>query len=285
MKFGRLPRQYDDRIPKFSALMAAQSKAGVALPAVPPAVDYSVGLPADLGMMLNDTLGDCTCAAAGHAIQVWSSAAQQRMVTPSDEQIEVLYEQAGGYIPGDPQSDQGAIIQVVLKDWMAKGLDLDELAAFVEVEVSDVASVKRAIFECGLCYIGFNVPGYMPEDAGSTWDVQKTGDQQIIGGHCVILVGYSNLTGLYKLISWGSIYYMTPAFFAKYVDEAYALANPEWIEATGKSPAGLGLERLEQLMSAMVGGTGKWADSHRKKKHRRQHIRRLKAAALARGAV
>jgi hypothetical protein len=66
-KLGRLHRTYDPRIPHMSALLAGQT------PAPPPAaIDYTKGMPQNLGMMLNDTLGDCTCAAFYHALQAWS---------------------------------------------------------------------------------------------------------------------------------------------------------------------------------------------------------------------
>ena len=66
-KLGRLARSHDKHIPMLHTLVA-----GKALEPVVPAVDYTKGMPANLGMMKNDTLGDCTCAAYYHAIQVWS---------------------------------------------------------------------------------------------------------------------------------------------------------------------------------------------------------------------
>ncbi len=69
-KLGRLPRERDPAVPHLSALLA-----GKVLPAPPPAADYVVMLPQapyGLGMMLNDKLGDCTCAAFHHARMIWS---------------------------------------------------------------------------------------------------------------------------------------------------------------------------------------------------------------------
>jgi hypothetical protein len=43
---------------------------------------------------------------------------------------------------------------------------------------------------------------------------------------------------------------MTWSFFAKYVDEVYAIADPEWISKKGTSPDGLSLAALEQQMKA-----------------------------------
>lgn len=74
-KLGRLARSHDKRIPMLHTLMA-----GKALEPVVPSVDYTKGMPSNLGMMKNDTLGDCTCAAFYHAMQVWSFNAGKRSI-------------------------------------------------------------------------------------------------------------------------------------------------------------------------------------------------------------
>src|ERR1700677_1036737 len=89
-KLGRLHRTYDSRVPHMSALLAGQT-----LTPPPASADYTKGMPADLGMMLNDTLGDCTCAAVYHAIQVWTFNANDKkaakMITEPDSDVEKLY--------------------------------------------------------------------------------------------------------------------------------------------------------------------------------------------------
>lgn len=70
MKFGRLPRAFNPRVPHLSSLLM-----GVDLPAPPASLDYTSVLPTSLGMFGNDSLGDCTCAAVMHALQVWSANA------------------------------------------------------------------------------------------------------------------------------------------------------------------------------------------------------------------
>ena len=105
-----------------------------------------------------------------------------------------------------------------------------------------------------ICYIGFNVPQYMMPPGKpplAVWDVDPKGDNTIIGGHAVVLAGY-NAAGA-RVLSWGNYYTMTWAFFEKFVDEAYALADPERVAATGKTPAGLSLQQLEQAMQALRG--------------------------------
>lgn len=55
-KLGRLPRTFDQRVPHLSSLRLMGS---IQLPALPNEIDNAIGLPADLGIMLNDRLGDC----------------------------------------------------------------------------------------------------------------------------------------------------------------------------------------------------------------------------------
>jgi hypothetical protein len=248
-KLGRRPRAHDSRIPKIEKL-----RVGETFPALPKSVDYGAGMPANLGVMLNDTLGDCTAAAVGHAQQVWTFVASKSMVTPPDSAIEALYELSGGYVPGDPSTDNGAVEQVVLTDWLKTPVAGNTLAGFVEIDVADLDEIKRSIWEAGVVYIGFNVPNYVMQSLtapNSVWDIDPAADNTSAGGHAVVLCGYDP-AGNMRLISWGNFYTMTPAFWNANVDEAYALADTDWITKTGQSPAGLTLPQLQSLMQELA---------------------------------
>jgi hypothetical protein len=253
-RLGRLPRSFDPRIPHMSALTA-----GMTLTPPPPSVDYTKVMPANLGMMRNDTLGDCTCAAVYHALQVWTANANPPIVTEPDADVVDLYEQACGYNPSQPGEGPGGNEQHVLKYLIRTGAPIGpaaqqrmKIAAFVEVGPRIIDDVKRAISNCGVAYIGFNVPQFlMPQGAPTpaVWDVQPGQDDTSIGGHAVVLAGY-DANGA-RVISWGQYYTMTWAFFSKFVDEVYALACSEWIDKTGKSPAGMTIDELRAQMDAI----------------------------------
>ena len=255
-KLGRLHRTYDSRIPHMSALVAGQT-----LPPPPPAVDYTTNMPANLGIMKNDTLGDCTCAAFYHAVQVWSFNAlgSNGMVTAPDNDVEKLYIVACGYNPRVGGEGPGGNEQHVLTYLLKKGApfgpsgqSLHKIAGFVEVDPRNLDDVKRTISDCGVAYIGFNVPQFVVPQNGAppvVWDVQAT-DAAIVGGHAVVLAGY-DATGV-KVISWGRFYTMTWAFFAKYVDEVYAIADCTWLESGGRTPGGLTMAELEQQMQGLA---------------------------------
>jgi hypothetical protein len=254
-RLGRLHRTYDARVPHLSALLAGQ-----ALQPPPPAVDWTKAMPSNLGMMLNNKLGDCTCAAVYHAKQVWTFNAGSAMVTQPDSDVEKLYILACGYNPRVPGEGPGGIEQKVLTYWLNHGVPIgpagaqrEKIAAFVEVDPRNVDDVKRTINDCGVAYIGFNVPqSVMPpnQPPPSVWNYVPN-DSNIIGGHAVVLAGYDDSGA--KVISWGQYYTMTWEFFAHFVDEVYAIADVEWIKNIGTSPGGLTLDELEAQMNGLKG--------------------------------
>jgi hypothetical protein len=253
-KLGRLPRGHDKRIPMMHDLTV-----GIVQSVPPPAVDFTKGMPGDLGMMLNNTLGDCTCAAFYHALQVWSFNTGTPIDTEPDSDVELLYEKACGYKPAQggegPGGNEQKVLTYILREGApggTNGTQVKKIDAFVEVAVTNLDNVKRTIADCGVCYIGFNVPQYiMPPGKVplSVWDVDPQADNTIVGGHAVVLAGY-NTQGA-RVISLGQYYTMTWAFFEKFVDEAYAIADPEWITAKGTTPGGLSLAQLEAAMKAL----------------------------------
>jgi hypothetical protein len=130
----------------------------------------------------------------------------------------------------------------------AGGAQRQRLTAFVEVDQRNQADIKLTIANCGVCYIGFDVPDFAMNTVGQLWDVQP-GTPKIIGGHAVILAAYDSVGP--TCITWGKLQKMTWGFFEAFTDEAYALADADWIKTTGTSPAGLSIADLETQMQAL----------------------------------
>lgn len=256
LMLGRQPRSYNPRVPAWSSLRTLRVPPE---PAAPVSHNWLAGMPANTGMMLNDTLGDCVAAAIYHGRQVRSFNADGApgMITEPDSDVLRLYEIACGYKPSDPSSDQGGNEQAVLTYITKHGLPIGSpakaeklLLAFLEVDHANHADVMEAIYLCGGVYIGFNVPAFLMDNGSppGLWDVRHS-DTQIIGGHAIWIGGYDS-AGV-DLISWGAAYRMTWAFWDAYVDEVYATAWQDWIEKTGMTPLGLSVAQLEQQMAGL----------------------------------
>lgn len=157
---GKKPRAHDKRIPSLSALFELSN-----LPALPPELDQTVGMPANFGMMENDELGDCTCAAYYHARQVWTFHAASKEITEDDYHVEALYQLACGYVPGHPDTDKGGVEQEVLNFLLnigaptgANAVTRTKILAYFEIHAGRLDDVRRTIYECGAAYVGVQLP-------------------------------------------------------------------------------------------------------------------------------
>jgi hypothetical protein len=197
-------------------------------------------------MMLNDTLGDCTCACAGHMIEQWTTYAGSA-VTPPDNSILQAYEAVGGYNPADPNSDKGAVILDVLNYWRNTGIANDKIMAFASLEPKNHTEVMDAVVLFGNCYLGVQLPVTAQDQ--TVWAVPPGGPTGqgapgSWGGHAIPIVAYDT-RGL-TVVTWGALKRMTWGFLDAYCDEAYAVLSQDWInKVTMLTPAKFDLATLE----------------------------------------
>lgn len=251
---GRLPRTHNPAVPFLRDVLAER--------AAPPLAykNWASGMPANLGMMLNDRLGDCADAGFWHGGQVWTFNADgaSAMFTQPDSLVEALYADQTGWNPASGGEGPGSNLQSLLTYLLKTGAPMagggrHKIAAFYEVDVGNWPEVVETIDECGFVYLGFNVPAFlMPADAPPlrVWSLRPGQNRQIIGGHAVIAPA-ADANGA-DIISWGSPdYRMGRGFWREFVDEAYAIVDPLWIAASGKSPWGLTIAETEAHMAAL----------------------------------
>lgn len=236
-KLGKHPRRDDPRTLSFRTYRDR------AVPAPPASRSWDHGQ-RQWGAMQNDRIGDCTCAAIGHALQI-TSVNTATEITVSDAAIVAAYSAVSGYDPRTGANDVGANMLDVQKYWQQTGVAGHKAVAFAACSTANLDDVKACINLFGFCNIGFQVPAHCIPDfeQGKTWDVQSA-NSSIIGGHDVILVDYDDATSLFTCITWGGNQKLTYAFFHAYVDEAYGVVLPEWIAANGEAPSGFDLPQL-----------------------------------------
>jgi hypothetical protein len=212
------------------------------LPPPPPTADWTKGI-TSWGVMLNDTLSDCTIAGAAHAVQVWS-ANTGSMVTVPDATIQTYYEQWDGYVPDNPSTDSGGVELDVLNDWQKNGFASHALAVFADPNPTNLVEIRQSIALFGGVYVGLALP--LSAQKQDVWDVVPNGgaaaQKSSWGGHCVFVPKYDH--NGFTCITWGELKTMTVAFWKEYCDEAHTLLAQNWLTAKG-SPNGFDQVQLQ----------------------------------------
>jgi hypothetical protein len=205
-------------------------------------------------MMLNDTLGDCVPAAMGHMVEQWSTYAGSPVI-PTNAQVLSAYEAIGGYVPGDPSTDNGCDMLTALNYWRQTGIAGHKIFAFVQVNPLDADEIREAIYLFGNVFTGLALPiSAQGEDA---WTVppggksSPNGSPGSWGGHCVPSVADSPQSR--TVVTWGEVLKMSPNFFIDYVDELYAVLSLDWIESNGLSPSQFNLAQLQADLEIVTG--------------------------------
>jgi len=198
------------------------------LPTPPPVLDNTAGITV-WGEFLNDNLGDCTCATCGHMIQSWTAVSGSE-VTVSDSAVLTEYEQACGYNPSDPSTDQGGVISNVLDYFRDTGVGGYKISAHAEVNLTQLR-VQQAVEVFGAVDLGIQLPISAQNQIGSVWDfVNNTPDQPGgWGGHSVPVVKY-DATGVW-VVTWGALQQATWRWFMYYVDEGHAAISPQFTKS------------------------------------------------------
>ena len=211
-----------------------------ALPAPPPTLALE-GLVSRWPMYANDRIGDCTCAAAGHMIEVWTTQAGH-LDTPTEQQVLSAFDKVK-LVGSD--GEEGAVELDVLKYWRDTGVGGHTIAAFGALNRDDHTQVRTAANLFSGAYLGLALPASAQDQ--DVWDFRSysgDGAPGSWGGHAVNVVGYDAQT--LTFVTWGALKQMTWRFWDAYCDEAYALLTHDWFDGTRTAPNGFDLQTLEQ---------------------------------------
>ena len=223
-----------------------------ALPNPPATVDYRSRAFQALNQMYgNDTLGDCVIAGMAHVVGVLTSNAGKPFLYTED-QIVNLYSAIGGYVPGQPATDQGCDEVTALNYWKQQGAPAGshQIAGYIAVDPSNPEEVRTALWLFENLLFGLELPDAwvnpFPGASGFTWDV--VGDPDPNNGHCIVGVGYTP-RGV-TVDTWGMAGVMTNAAVAEYCAESnggalYSVLSHDQIAlAHTKAPNGFDFTQL-----------------------------------------
>jgi len=212
---------------------------------IPDAHDWTIAKKNEWGVFGNDSISNCTCAAAGHMIKCWTANSSTEFEI-SEEAILNTYITLSKYNPITKENDDGVYMLDALKYWRKNGIDQHRIRVFATVPHDRREFVKASIYLFGGIYVGLLLPKSIEHQ--EIWEVKPgglSGDNEPFswGGHAVAILAYDE--EYLTCITFGHEKKMTWDFWETYNDEAYAIITQDFMKGD-KNPLGLNLAAMEQ---------------------------------------
>jgi len=244
IKFGRLPKVDDTRTFELSGYLNNEN-----LPPVPKRYNWGKKIrPDNWGDMGNLKANLCTCAAAGHAIMVWTSSTG-RLKRPKNEDIMNAYCALTNYDPTTDANDEGLEALKFLKYWRKNEISGHQIIAFAKLQDKNRKQLIQTIYLFGGCYVGLNLPKSAERQYNTTkkWTIPRGGKKRDAKkgswfGHAVLITGYKDEE--LRIITWGQEMIMTMGFWEAYSEESYAVFSEAFIK-DDKTPTGIDIDVLK----------------------------------------
>jgi hypothetical protein len=232
---GRLPSVHDPRTLRLRRFLSAP------LPPPPPTEMHHEGI-TDWGIMGNTAYGNCVIVTAAHAIMAWYHATRGITDRIPDEKVITLSRQLGAL--------NGYSILQRNKIWRNSGMWTNQTSAFAQTGSTEPTLHRQIIHTFGISDVGLAMPrAWQQQDP---WDTGRgpAFRKYTWGGHSVPLVGYDE--ELFYCVTWGKIQAITPAALTAYCDEAYAIIDQAWLDATGRTPEQLDMQALNAALATVT---------------------------------
>jgi hypothetical protein len=232
----------------------------LSLPTPPANADYSAAAKIPLANIYdNDTLGCCVIAGGYHIAGVETGNATGKAFEATSAQIIADYSAIGGYVPGDPSTDQGCDEATALDYWQNHGYaDGTKIMGSLTVDASSYEEVMAALYLFENLVICMELPdAYVnpfPSNGG-IWDV--AGPPVPENGHSIAGVAYDP-NGV-TVSTWGILVHLTKAALAKYAvtsagGSLNVILTPDQIaKGAAKAPNGVAWADLIADFNALGG--------------------------------
>jgi hypothetical protein len=207
-------------------------------------------------MYLNNQIGNCTAAAMLHSVAALTafSGRVPGGAMFANATAELIYEKTGGYVPGDPSTDNGATLQSVCRYMSTIGAKDNyggqhKLAAWANVgDPTNLSLLKKILNTFGTVYCAFNVDAAAETQFSAEQPWTPVPGSPNIGGHCIPLqlsaVGDPGYLYNETFITWGAEQKASRDWVRAQITEAVVLVSPDWLTAGGTTIEGLDLNAL-----------------------------------------
>lgn len=216
------------------------AKRAVTLP-----IDWAKSL--DFPMDLNNQYGDCYYAAGCHADNTWTGNAGTESFF-SLAAIKTRYFALSGGDNGLYDSQmQGEMMNRYLADVPAA-----KIVSWANLDATDVAATQTAMQRYGAVIFTFAVASNWINNSntGAIWDAANFRANN--NGHAVIFNG-CDTRGYYKLQTWGTYVWITPAGVRVCDPGAWVAFSVRWFNPLGYAPNGIHIAELAKQWKADTG--------------------------------
>ena len=225
------------------------------LPPSPRSVDWysKVEAAGPWGMLGNDTYGCCAPAGMLHWLMARTCHAGNPYVPTTDDSLR-LYSRVTKppFDPTDPGTDVGTngadMMDYCLRNSILQERD-DRLLLALPIDPSNMEELRQAIDLC--CGIGIGTRFPKAWNTSRVWDTTTSPSE---GRHFTYIPGYDRtLSGstVFQDVTWGERLELTQAGAQQFMDEAWAVAALDFIEANGRDPEGLLRAEYERRVAAL----------------------------------
>jgi hypothetical protein len=217
------------------------------------AVDYLTGV--QYTMDLNNELGDCGIAGMNHyqmAVNYFENGNAQSW---GDNVCLQLYEELGGYVQGDPSTDNGTNLQDNLGWWRHNPVNGHQILAFGQLRNTDRATRLQAMQLFGPGYIGGQLQNAQEAQFPGAWEWVPGGS--FAGGHCVTYGREESGLDRGGVSSWGAAVHCNMAWASNFLaasagGEWWGIIDGNWVKRNGTSPAGFNLAEMNSALASLT---------------------------------
>lgn len=203
----------------------------------------------DFPMYLNNQYGDCYYAAGCHSDNLWTANASVKSEF-SLAAIKTRYFSLSGGDNGLMDSDmQGEMMNRYLAD-----VTQAKIVSWANIDSTNAEASQAAIAKYGCVVFTFAVASNWINNSGtgSIWDASTYRNNN--NGHAVVLGGCDS-RGYYKLLTWGSYVWLTPAGLKVCDPGAWVAFTPRWFNSAGYAPNGTHIVDLAKSWKEDTGKT------------------------------
>jgi hypothetical protein len=161
-------------------------------------------------------------------------------------------------VPGQNPTDRGTNVRAALGYRRATGIvdasgTRHKITAYLALDIGkikagDFSEVAEAAYLFGAVGIGIQVPQSAETEFHDHKMWSYVAGSPNAGGHYVPIVAHRHHI---ECVTWGRVQPMGDRFVSHYVDEAWAIVNPDFLDVNGQNPQGFNMSQLMADLAAL----------------------------------